>query len=131
MKKALLLIIALISLNQTYASEVRTYSEFEEFLTLNEVVFKRAYIFVGKIKIGKAIEATNYEGEAVCIQSTLTKTTNVRSEFLNDGIMYIRPGETVALGGFTSIDKTKNWYAKWRHAKKVSTSFCLSQMSKE
>lgn len=131
MIKAIFLLIVVTFLNQSFAYELRTFSEFEEFLTLNEVVFKKAYIFVGKIKIGKAIEATNYEDEAVCVQSTLTQTTNVRSEFLNNGIMYIRPGETVAIGGFTSVDRTKSWYAKWRHARKVSMSLCLSQMSKD
>lgn len=125
MKTLLLSLICLFSLS-TFASEVRTYSEFEEFLTLREVVFKKAYIYVGKVKIGKAIEATNYEGEAVCIQSLLTQKTNVKSEFLNDGWVLLQPGETAAIGGFVSINRSKNWYAKWRHAKKLSVSSCLS-----
>lgn len=109
------------------ASEIRTNSEFEEFLTLNEVVLKKALVFVGKIKIGKLVEATNYEGYPVCIESILLSKTNVKNEFLNNGKVLIMPGETLPLGGFTSIDRSKNWHAKWRHIKRVNLSVCLNQ----
>lgn len=111
--------------NAYYDSTIHEMGNLEEFLTLGEVVFEKAYYYQGKVKLGKLVQATNYSSDDVCVVSIIKESTNIKNEFFFAGKVILREGETLPLGGFESINRRKNWHASWRHIVKKDLSYCL------
>ncbi len=116
------LIIALLLSISAFANY--TTSLYTNFLTLEQVEFERAYLMEGKVNRGKLVKATNNEDFPVCIVSYITSSNNVKNEFFNGGKVIIQPGQTEPLGGFTQVNKTKNWNAKWTHIRRKNLRSC-------
>lgn len=117
-----IMILAMLTCSSVFSKYI--HGDFDEFLTLEEVVFEKAYIIEGKINKGKLVQATNYGNDNLCIISIIKESLNVENAFFNDGKMIVNAGQTAVLGGFLQANARRSWYAKWRHIKTKNLSRC-------